>query len=1704
MTKYKSAWRLLPVLLSLAVAAPFAGRVAVWAGLRLEPTYTCLEQQLTQAQIASRFEMPSADLDLLRTTRGLTPTDICTLTPKQVWANLERAHRYTWLERMFGPEADEEEEDGDGDKLATDHPGEAAAWRNLSLVDENGYIPPNALMRAKVQVNAMKLAAQSKPVEGAVGGISTTSWTSLGPGNIGGRIRAILIHPTTTTTMWVGSVTGGIWKSTDSGANWSVVNDFMSNLAVTSLVMNSQDTSILYASTGEGGFTGTSSSGSRGAGIFKSTDGGSTWAQLSGTANANFYYVNRLAIAANGTTLLAATTTGIWRSADSGSSWTQVLASVDTADIDFAPSSSSNAVAGQNSSGLTRYSADGGITWTSVATGASGRVEVAYAASNTAVIYASVNINLGEVWKSTDSGVSYTRMNTGSNYFGSGVGQGWYDNALWVSPTDPTAIIVGGIDLWKSTNSGTTLTKISDWGYGGSYGTNVHADQHVIVSHPSFSTNSTVFFGNDGGLFKATDWTAVSSAASGHNWTILNTGLVITQFYSGAYSPSGKVLGGTQDNGSLVYTPANGANAWTDMFGGDGGWSAADSVDSNYLYGEYTYLQIHRSTNGGGGSILGSGTRSSSYIYTGITEAGTTATEFISPFIIDPNSNSTMYAGGVKLWKTTTLKATTPTWTSIKPNTTSSDPITAIAVAVGNSNKIWVGYKYGDVSYSADGGTTWTDKHQTTPALPARRVTRLAIDPNNNAIVYVTFGGFSADNVYRSTNSGSTWTDITGTGTTGLPDMPIRSIVINPANSAKIYVGGEVGVFASEDSGANWSVSNDGPANVSVDELFYGDGTLYAATYGRGMWKNTAAVPSGIGIVESGTGTAVDKGGTTDTYTVRLLSPPSSNVVVTVGENSQLSTSPAVLTFTTANYATRQTVTVSAVNDNRYEVSHTATLTHSVSSSDSAYNGLSSTALTVTITSPVLGTGRVALVESGGTTLVGEGAATDTYTLVLSEAPTSTLLIRVGDGLPDSAEHQVLFTTKLTTTASNTATLEFDSSNFSVPQTVTVMAVNDSYGEGRHSAVITGLVISTSSANYLSVQVPSFTAGIDDNDQTLVLTQSAGSTDVAEGGLTDSYTVNLSLQPTGTVVVYAGGGQASGSAEQLAFLPASLTFSNTNYAVPQVVTVTALDDSTVEGYHTGVITHSVWPSAGFNNLASVASTSLTVNIDDNDSNVAIVETGISTHTVRFGETLPSIALQYGIVLETLRQSNPGVTAELLKIGDVLQLPTNNTTRTLVREGGATDTYTVYLLTEPTGHVSVTIGDGMYALQIEPSGTDPGYLHDVTFTTAGTTTATSTVTLTFTPANYATAQIVTVTAYNDTLKEGVEKISITHHVRSVTSTGGTTGTVIDSTYNEKGANRVVATVLDNDVGTANIGADFDGDGKTDYAIYRAGSAQYFVRKSSDMSAEVVTWGDGAQADRPVPADYDGDGKSDYAVYRPGTAQFLVRKSSTGIAEVVTWGIAGGGDRPAVADFDGDGRVDYAIYRSTTAQFIVKNSADNTTAVVTWGVAYGSDTPVVADYDGDGKADYAVYRRPSAQWFIKQSSDGSVVVTAWGMARSADIPVPGDYDGDGKNDLAIFRPETAEFFVRQSSNVVVAVTRWGIAGGGDVPVPGDYDGDGKMDKAIFRPSTAAFIVQKSSTLTPIDPPTTWGVAGGYDYPLPVPDPDFDGTVYGFIGQ
>jgi hypothetical protein len=724
-----------------------------------------------------------------------------------------------------------------------EHPGiakhqDAQNFQMLKMRDEHGQIPPDGLLNAMAHRSHVGTDNDLFPMSpdpsplvpnfGAPGpkvaGITSGGWTWLGPGNVGGRVRSILIHPTATNIYWCGGVDGGVWKSTNSGAAWYPLNDFMANLAIACMVMDPANPNVIYAGTGEPMYNIDSI---RGAGIFKTTDGGTTWTQLPSTTNSSFLYVARLAIDPNNSSVvLAATRSGIFRSPDAGSTWTSVFGT-EMLDIQFHPTSSSLAIGSGYANAY--YSTNGGVSWFPASGFASstgyrgGRVEITYARSNPSIVYASfdsASSGSGAVYVSANGGQTYAARNGSVGHLG---GQGWYDNCVWVDPTTTNVVLVGGTDVFRSTDGGATFTSI------GGYSGGIHPDQHAIVSTPVYNgtTIRTILVGNDGGMFRAADAVTVTSAGG---WTTLNNNLGITQFYGGAgNASSGTVVGGTQDNGSLRYTPGGGPQGWTSMFGGDGGFSAADPTDPNYFYGEYVYLQIHRSANGGA---------SSSYIYTGISDANSAA-NFIAPYILDPNNPNTMLAGGNQLWRSTNVKAGTPSWSSIK--VAGAAYISAIAVAPGNSDIIWVGHNNGDV-FSTTNGTaatpTWTQRDLGTPNLPNRYCERIAITPGNPNKVYATFGGYSSGNVWRTLDGGATWSDISG----NLPAAPVNCITLAPNATNTLYVATEVGVYASTSDGTTWSTGNDGPANVSVDELFWMSNKLVAVTHGRGMWSITPAL----------------------------------------------------------------------------------------------------------------------------------------------------------------------------------------------------------------------------------------------------------------------------------------------------------------------------------------------------------------------------------------------------------------------------------------------------------------------------------------------------------------------------------------------------------------------------------------------------------------------------------------------------------------------------------------------------------------------------------------------------------------------------------------------------------------------------------------------------------------------------------------------
>ena len=717
--------------------------------------------------------------------------------------------------------------------------GVYSAEYNLMIEsDEAG--PPSAAQILRAQVQRRQVTRDTTNVEKAAG-LQPSQWQALGPSNVGGRVRAIAFDPRNASRILAGTASGGLWTSDDGGLTWRANQDFLPNLSITSLAFDPVNPNNVYLGTGE------ATQGLVGIGLFKSTDGGSTWAFLSATsvdANPDWRFVNRVAvhptqpqIVLAGMTNDARTGGAIYRSGDGGVSWLKV-SSLKAVDVKFDPNDPSKVLAGLDD-GTLAYSRDSGLSWTKTAvlianpSGRNGtaRAEIAFARSSPGVVYASVDDQKGEIWRSDDSGATW-RMLSNPAHLGS---QGEYDNAIWVDPGDANHVVTAGLDIYQSRDAGMTFVQVSDWRR---YQQSPHADHHALVAPPNFgAANPVLYDGNDGGIYRAPD---IYNAGL-FTWTNMNNGLAVTQFYGGAgkAAAGGRIVGGAQDNYSLMLS--NGV--WRRWMSGDGGISAVDPANDSVMYGEYVYAAVHRSLNGG---------QSAAYICTGITEAytddnspaacgaGTTQkANFIAPFVLDPNNSSRLLVGAASLWATNDAKGAA-SWAAIKaPSAVSGNYINAVAVAEGDSDTVWVGYNNGEVWRTANGtqpSPGWT--RVGAGVIPARTVLRVTIDKDNRDHVIVALTGFTANNVWQTFDAGATWSSITG----NLPSAPVFDVKRNPRKASWLYAATSVGIFTSEDGGATWSTTNEGPANIRVRELFWiDDTTLGAATYGRGMFKATVA-----------------------------------------------------------------------------------------------------------------------------------------------------------------------------------------------------------------------------------------------------------------------------------------------------------------------------------------------------------------------------------------------------------------------------------------------------------------------------------------------------------------------------------------------------------------------------------------------------------------------------------------------------------------------------------------------------------------------------------------------------------------------------------------------------------------------------------------------------------------------------------------------
>jgi hypothetical protein len=635
------------------------------------------------------------------------------------------------------------------------------------------------------------------------------------------------------------------------------VNTGFNVLSVSTIAINPSNSNEMYIGTGEIsgyelGLVGTPGARTTyGLGIVKSTDKGKSWTATGLTwLFSQNRSVQKIAInPKNPKTIFAATSEWTYRSYNSGATFVRVDSTLMAMDIALNPVDTTIvyiACGQRNTSpnpGLYQ-STNGGSTFALMAGGLPttnfGRTSLAISPVNSSTVYASIanastHATLG-LYRTTNNGSSWELMSS-TNYMS---GQGWYNNIVALHPTNAAIVITAGLDAYKSTTNGSSLVKKSNWGIGkygvippgGSEGNNstyAHADHHSIIFDPK--NPNRMFDGNDGGIFESTD--------AGETFIGRNGGFVTTQFYNGfanADTDSLIALGGLQDNGSVKF---QGGLSWNKVYGGDGGWCAIDPKNSNVMYEEYVNLAIARSTDGGA-------TWNDSF-----SPVATDTANFIAPFVVSPSNSQILYAGAEKIHKSTDAGVT---WNATNSNNAlNSASATTLAVSYTSSDTVIAatGRRQNplfEIFYTTNGGTSWTKSSSVTPN---RYPTDLSFDPTDSRIAYATFSGYGTPHIYKSTDAGKTWSNISA----NLPDLPMQSVCVDPENPTDLYVGTDLGVYRSINGGTNWDPWFDGMPyamilDVSISKM---DRRLRAATFGNGVYqrKLRPKQPLGVQLVDA-------------------------------------------------------------------------------------------------------------------------------------------------------------------------------------------------------------------------------------------------------------------------------------------------------------------------------------------------------------------------------------------------------------------------------------------------------------------------------------------------------------------------------------------------------------------------------------------------------------------------------------------------------------------------------------------------------------------------------------------------------------------------------------------------------------------------------------------------------------------------------------
>jgi hypothetical protein len=644
-------------------------------------------------------------------------------------------------------------------------------------------------------------------------------------------------------TVWAGGVDGGLWKTTSitsTPAGWSVVSDKFANLAITSICQDPKRPDTIYFCTGEANFN---FDAVQGDGIFRSMDGGLTWAQLSSTTSVNssgaFNFCSKILCDTSGNVYVG-TRTGLKRSVNQGTSWTDITPSSTggspyIGDINISSTGRMHVTVGQTftTTAYYRYTNNPATvtsaTWTSANTPPPGpyttRLILASKGDTLIALPADTNYEVLDVYSSTDGGDTWSATPNTPSFTS---GQGWYCLAAAINPSNGKQYLIGSLDCHRSTDAGTNWSQVSVWVGGGfSY---VHADQHQAIWYTA-GAQSRVLVMSDGGVFLSTN--------GGTTFTDRNEGLRIKQFFSCAINPDinnypNYLLGGAQDNGCHKFNPA-GLGTSEQTTGGDGAFVHIDQNEPKYQFGSYVFNQYRRSTDSGK-------TWSS-------VNLSSTQGQFINPTDYDHTSNI-MYcsnsAGSYRRW---TNPQTGSTNAVVNITGFNSSNVFAVAVSPYTTNTVLFGTQGGRVVRVASANTIASGSAGTVVGTLSGNISSITYGGSDDTVIVTTSTYSSAGGVaqvWYTTNATAatpTWTSKDG----NLPNIPARWSLILPGFQGKrVIVATETGVWYTDDISAAsvvWLPDLTFP-NVRTDMLKYraSDGTVAAATHGRGMWTANASL----------------------------------------------------------------------------------------------------------------------------------------------------------------------------------------------------------------------------------------------------------------------------------------------------------------------------------------------------------------------------------------------------------------------------------------------------------------------------------------------------------------------------------------------------------------------------------------------------------------------------------------------------------------------------------------------------------------------------------------------------------------------------------------------------------------------------------------------------------------------------------------------